>query len=129
MTRYNVKLRKEIIQTKTQRQKIQTENPELRKFIIQIRAKQQQKQTKCVKKTYKINKINDELKYPKRKLTELTRKLEIQKEKNIKSNKKFEDQKNEREKQITALKTINLYLENKINNKSKNTEQSTDKQD
>ena len=129
MTRYNVKLRKEIIQTKTQRQKIQPENPELRKFIIQIRAKQQQKQTKCVKKTYKINKINDELKYPKRKLTELTRKLEIQKEKNIKSNKKFEDQKNEREKQITALKTINLYLENKINNKSKNNEQSTDKQD
>ena len=47
MTRDNVELKKEIIQTQTQQQKIQMENAELRKEIMQIRAKQQQTQTEC----------------------------------------------------------------------------------
>ena len=42
MTRDNIELKKEIIQTKTQQQKIQMENAELRKEIMQIRTKQQQ---------------------------------------------------------------------------------------
>ena len=65
----------------------------------------------------------------KRELTQLTKKLDIEKENNIKSNKKFEVQKNESEKQITTPKTINLYLENKINNKNTSNETTTGKQD
>ena len=41
MTRHNVELKKEIIKTQTQQQKILMENAELRKEIMQIRAKQQ----------------------------------------------------------------------------------------
>ena len=42
MTGDNVELKKEIIHTKTQQQKIQMQNAELRKEIMQIRTKQQQ---------------------------------------------------------------------------------------
>ena len=66
MTKDNVGLKKEMIQTKTQQQKIQVENAELRTQIIQIRAKQQQAQTECIEKTHEINKINEELKHPKK---------------------------------------------------------------
>ena len=41
MARHNVELKKEIMQTQTQQQKILMENAELRKEIMQIRAKQQ----------------------------------------------------------------------------------------
>ena len=47
MARDNVELKKEIIQTQTQQQKIKMKNAELRKEIMQIRAKQQQTQTEC----------------------------------------------------------------------------------
>ena len=57
MTREYVELKKKIIQTKTQQQKIKTENAELRKEKIQIRAKQQQTQTECREKTNEINKL------------------------------------------------------------------------
>ena len=129
MTRDNVELKKEIIQTKTQQQKIQIENAELRKEIIQIIGKQQQTQTECDENTNEINKINEELRQAKRELTQLTKKLDIEKENNVRSNKKFEDQKNESERQIVTLKTINLDLENKINNKNMNNETTTGKQD
>ena len=45
MKRDNVELKKEIIQTQTQQQKIQMENAELRREIMQIRAKHQQTQS------------------------------------------------------------------------------------
>ena len=48
------------------------------------------------------------------------KKLDIEKENNVKLNKKFSDQKNESEKQIATLKTINLDLENKVNKKNIN---------
>ena len=67
------------------------ENTELRKEIIQIRGKQQQAQTGCNEKTNEINKINEELKQAKRELKQLTKKLDIQKANNVKSNKTFED--------------------------------------
>ena len=111
MTRDNVELKKEIIQTKTQQQKIQIENAELRKEIIQIIGKQQQTQTECNENTNEINKINEELRQAKRELTQLTKKLDIEKENNVRSNKKFEDRKNESERQIVTLKAINLDLE------------------
>ena len=79
MTRHDVELKKEIIQAKTQRQKIQIENAESRKEIIQIRAKQQQTQTECNEKTNEISKINEELKHAKRELIQLTKKLDIEK--------------------------------------------------
>ena len=66
MARDNVELKKEIIQTQTQQQKIKMKNAELRKEIMQIRAKQQQTQTECNEKTNEINKINEELKHAKR---------------------------------------------------------------
>ena len=43
------------------------------------------------------------------------KKLDIEKENNVKLNKRFKDQKNESEKQISTLKTINLDLENMNN--------------
>ena len=129
MTRDNVELKKEIIQTQTQQQKIQMENAELRKEIMQIRAKQQQTQTEGNEKTNQINKINEELKHAKRELTQLTKKLDIEKENNVKINKKFKDQKNETEKQISTLKTINLNLENKVNKEKMNNEPATCQQD
>ena len=51
------------------------------------------------------------------------------KENNVKINKKFKDQKNESEKQISTLKTINLDLENKVNKENMNNEPTTCKQD
>ena len=59
ITRDNVELKKEIIQTQTQQQKIQMENAELN-------GKQQQIQTESSEKTNKINKIIEELKHAKR---------------------------------------------------------------
>ena len=59
ITRDNVELKKEIIQTKTQQQKTQMENAELN-------GKQQQIQTESNEKTNKINKIIEELKHAKR---------------------------------------------------------------
>ena len=44
-------------------------------------------------------------------------------------NKQFKDQKNGSEKQIAILKTINLDLENKANNKNMNNEPTKCKQD
>ena len=129
ITRDNVELKKEIIQTQTQQQKIQMENAELRKEIMQIRAKQQQTQTECNEKTNEINKINEELKHAKRELTQLTKKIDIVKENNVTLNKKFKDQKNESEQQIVTLKAINLDLENKVNKKNMNNEPTTCKQD
>ena len=72
-TRDNAELKKEIIQTRTQQQKIHIENAELKKEIIQIRSKQQQTQTECNEKAYEINKINEELKHAKRELKHLTK--------------------------------------------------------
>ena len=129
MTRNNLELKKEIIQTHTKQQKIQMKNAELRKEIMQIRAKQQQTQTECNEKTNEINKINEELKHAKRELTQLTKKIDIVKENNVTLNKKFKDQKNESEQQIVTLKTINLDLENKVNKKNMNNEPTTCKQD
>ena len=129
MTRHNVELKKEIIKTQTQQQKILMENAELRKEIMQIRAKQQLTQTECNEKTNEINKINEELKHAKRELTQLTKKIDIVKENNVTLNKKFKDQKNESEQQIVTLKTINLDLENKVNKKNMNNEPTTCKQD
>ena len=37
------------------------------------------KQTECVEKTHEINKINDELKHAKREITQLTKKMDIEK--------------------------------------------------
>ena len=109
MIRDNVELKKEIMQTKTPQQKMQIENAELRKDIMQTRTKQQQTQREYSEKANKINKINEELKPAKTELTELTKKkIHIEKENNVKLNKKFEDQKNESVQQIAALKTINL---------------------
>ena len=51
------------------------------------------------------------------------------KENNVKINKKFKDQKNESEKQISTLKTINLDLENKVNKENMNNEPETWQQD
>ena len=48
-------------------------------------------------------------------LTANKKKIDIEKENNVKLNKKFEDQKNESEKQIVTHKIINLDLENKVN--------------
>ena len=48
------------------------------------------------------------------------KKIDIEKDNNVKLNKKFKDQKNESEKQIATLKTINLDLENKVNKKNIN---------
>ena len=62
-------------------------------------------------------------------LTANKKKIDIEKENNVKLNKKFEDQKNESEKQIATLKTINLDLENKVNKKNMNNEPTTCKQD
>ena len=104
------------------------QSAELRKEIMQIREKQQQTQTKCNEKTNEINKINEKLKHAKREPTQLTKKLDIEKENNAKLNKKFEYQKNESEKQIATLKTINLDLENKVN-KNINNEPTTCKQE
>ena len=104
------------------------QSAELRKEIMQIREKQQQTQTKCNEKTNEINKINEKLKHAKREPTQLTKKLDIEKENNVKLNKKFEYQKNESEKQIATLKTINLDLENKVN-KNINNEPTTCKQE
>ena len=59
ITRDNVELKKEIIQTKTQQQKTQMENAELN-------GKQQQIQTESNEKTNKVNKIIEELKHAKR---------------------------------------------------------------
>ena len=61
-------------------------------------------------------------------LTANKKKIDIEKENNVKLNKKFEDQKNESEKQIATLKTINLDLENKVNKKNMNNEPTTCKQ-
>ena len=84
------------MQTKTPQQKIQIENAELRKDIMQTRAKQQQTQREYSEKENEINKINEELKPAKTELTELTKKkIHIEKENNVKLNKKFDDQKNE----------------------------------
>ena len=47
----------------------------------------------------------------------------IEKENNVKLNKKFEDQKNE------SLKTINLDLKSKVSNKNMDNEPTTSKQD
>ena len=80
-------------------------------------------------KTNEINKINEELKHAKRELTHLTKKIDIEKEINVKLNKKFEDQTNESEKQIATLKTVNLDLENKVNKKNMNNEPIAGKQD
>ena len=80
-------------------------------------------------KINEINKINEELKHAKRALTELTKKLDIEKEINVKLNKKFEDQMNESEKQIATLKTVNLDFENKVNKKNMNNEPIAGKQD
>ena len=129
MTRDNAELKKEIIQTQTQKQKKQMENAELRKEIMEIRANQQQTQTEFNEKTNEINKINEELKHEKRELTQLKKKLDIEKENNVKLNKKFKDQKNESEKQIATLKTINLDLENKVNKENMNNEPTTCKED
>ena len=49
------------------------ENAELRKEIMQIRAKHQQTETEYNEKTNEINKINEELKYTKCELTQLTK--------------------------------------------------------
>ena len=92
-------------------------------------AEQQQTQTQCVEKIHEINKINEELKHAKRELTQLNKKLDIEKENNVRSNKKFEDRMNKSEKHFATLKTINLNLENKINSKNKNNEPITAKQD
>ena len=54
MTRDNVELKKEIIQSKTQQQKIQIENAELRKEIIQIRATDTQNAMKKPMKSIKL---------------------------------------------------------------------------
>ena len=123
MARDNVELKKEIIQVKTQQQKIQIENAKLgnnTKYKIQ---------TECNEKTNEINKINKEQRQAERELTQLIKKLDIKKENNVNSNKKSEDQKNESEKQIATLKTMNLGLENKINSKNMNNETTTAKQD
>ena len=96
---------------------------------MQIRAKQQQAQTECNEKTNEIDKINEELKHAQRELIQLIKKLAIEKENNVKLNKKYEDQKNESEKQIATLKTRNLDLGNKVNKKNMNSEQTTCKQD
>ena len=48
------------------------------------------------------------------------KKIDVEKENIAKLNKKFKDQKNESEKQIATLKTINLDLENKVNKKNIN---------
>ena len=61
---------------------------------MQIRTKQQQIQTECNEKTNDINKINEELKYAKKELTQITTKIDIEKKNNVRLNKKFEDQKN-----------------------------------
>ena len=47
------------------------------------------KQTECVEKTHEINKINDELKHAKREITQLTKKMDIEKKNSANSNKKF----------------------------------------
>ena len=73
MTRDNIELKTEIMETQTQQQKMQMENAEIRKEIMQTRANQQQTQTECNEKTNQINKINNELKHAKRKLTHLTK--------------------------------------------------------
>ena len=39
------------------------------------------KQTECVEKTHEINKINDELKHAKREITQLTKKMDLEKKK------------------------------------------------
>ena len=96
---------------------------------MQIRAKQQQIQTESNEKTDKINKVNEELKHAKKELTQLTKKIDIEKENNVKLNKKFGDQKNESEKQIATLTKIDLDLENKIKNKNINNEPIIRKQD
>ena len=57
------------------------------------------------------------------------KKIDVEKENIAKLNKKFKDQKNESEKQIATLKTINLDLENKVNKKNMNNEPTTCKQD
>ena len=62
---------------------------------MQIRAKQQQTQTECNEKTNKINKINVEQKHAKRELTQLTKRVDIEKENKVTLNKQFKDQKNE----------------------------------
>ena len=54
---------------------------------MQIRAKQQQTKAKCNEKTNEINKINEKLKHAKREPTQLTKKLDIEKENNVKLNK------------------------------------------
>ena len=62
-------------------------------------------------------------------LTQLTKKLDTEWENYDMLNKQFKDQKNESEKQIAILKTINLDLENKANNKNMNNEPTKCKQD
>ena len=57
------------------------------------------------------------------------KKIDVEKENIAKLNKKFKDQKNESEKQIATLKTINLDLENKVNKKNVNNEPTTCKQE
>ena len=104
MTRNNLELKKEIIQTHTKQQKIQMKNAELRKEIMQIRAKQQQTQKDRNEKTNEINKINKELKHAKRELTQQTKKLDIEKENNVTLNNKFKDQKNEQKNKLPHLK-------------------------
>ena len=56
------------------------------------------------------------------------KKIDVEKENIAKLNKKFKDQKNESEKQIATLKTINLDLENKVNKKNMNNEPTACKQ-
>ena len=53
------------------------------------------------------------------------KKIDVEKENIAKLNKKFKDQKNESEKQIATLKTINLDLENKVNKENMNNEPTT----
>ena len=80
-------------------------------------------------KINEINKINEELKHAKRALTQLTKKLDLEKEINVKLNKKFEDQTNKSGKQIATLKTVNLDFENKVSKKNMNNEPIAGKQD
>lgn len=84
-----------------------------------------QKKSRKREKIHEISKINEELKYAKKELTQLSRKLDMEKENNVTSNKKYKFQVNKSEKNAT-LKTINLNLENKINSKNKNIEPITD---
>ena len=63
------------------------DNVELKKKKIQTKTQRQKIQI-------------EELKHTKRELTQLTKKLHLEKENNVQLNKKFEDQKNESEKKI-----------------------------